>query len=128
MLGKMSSVPDIICLFREHNVRVFVAHFRGLLSDLDKVDNYAVTEFVQGQTRRWAIGWSFQDARLPDVCCPFPSYGEFSLGCQHLDFRSHLEPNPAEHHAFSKHVASYVLWCPICRHFSKHLTKRARTY
>jgi len=32
-----------------------------------KVDNYAVTEFVQGQTRRWAIGWSFQDARLPDV-------------------------------------------------------------
>jgi len=50
MLGKMSSIPDIICLFREHNV-----------------DNYAVTEFVQGQTRRWAIGWSFQDARLPDI-------------------------------------------------------------
>ena len=27
------------------------------------VDNYAVTEFVQGTTRRWAIGWSFQSMR-----------------------------------------------------------------
>ncbi|KAG2137497.1 S-adenosyl-L-methionine dependent methyltransferase [Suillus clintonianus] len=50
MLGKMSSIPDIVSLFREHSV-----------------DNYAITEFVQGQTRRWAIGWSFQDARLPDT-------------------------------------------------------------
>ncbi|KAG1750352.1 S-adenosyl-L-methionine dependent methyltransferase [Suillus paluster] len=50
MLGKMSSIPDIVSLFREHSV-----------------DNYAITEFVQGRTRRWAIGWSFQDARLPDT-------------------------------------------------------------
>ncbi|KAJ8591203.1 S-adenosyl-L-methionine dependent methyltransferase [Rhizopogon salebrosus TDB-379] len=50
MLGKMSSIPDIVCLIRDHNV-----------------DNYAITEFVQGQTRRWAIGWSFQDVRLPDT-------------------------------------------------------------
>ncbi|OJA13960.1 hypothetical protein AZE42_03613 [Rhizopogon vesiculosus] len=50
MLGKMSSIPDVVSLFREHNV-----------------DNYAITEFVQGQTRRWAIGWSFQDARLSDT-------------------------------------------------------------
>ncbi|KAG1835414.1 S-adenosyl-L-methionine dependent methyltransferase [Suillus subalutaceus] len=50
MLGKMSSIPDLVSLFREHNV-----------------DNYAITEFIQGQTRRWAIGWSFQDARLPDT-------------------------------------------------------------
>ena len=32
-----------------------------------QVENYAITEFVQGQTRRWAIGWSFGDERLPDV-------------------------------------------------------------
>ena len=32
-----------------------------------KVDNYAITEFVQGQTRRWAIAWSFGTFRLPDV-------------------------------------------------------------
>ncbi|KAG1859714.1 S-adenosyl-L-methionine dependent methyltransferase [Suillus subluteus] len=50
ILGKMSSIPDLVSLFREHNV-----------------DNYAITEFVQGQTRHWAIGWSFQDARLPDT-------------------------------------------------------------
>lgn len=50
MLGKMSSISVLVSLFREHNV-----------------DNYAITEFVQGQTRRWAIGWSFHDARLPDT-------------------------------------------------------------
>ncbi|KAL1682112.1 hypothetical protein EV122DRAFT_287374 [Schizophyllum commune] len=41
MLGKLSSVAEII-------------------------DNYAITELVQGQTRRWAIGWSFTAVRLPD--------------------------------------------------------------
>jgi len=38
-----------------------------------QVENYAVTEFVQGQTRRWAIGWSFGDERLPDVSCFTPT-------------------------------------------------------
>ncbi|KAH7911146.1 hypothetical protein BJ138DRAFT_1185969 [Hygrophoropsis aurantiaca] len=50
MLGKMSSVPEIVALLR-----------------LNKIDNYAITEFVQGQTRRWAIAWSFSADRLPDM-------------------------------------------------------------
>lgn len=38
-----------------------------LTSRTIEVDNYAITEFVQGQTRRWAIAWSFGTLRLPDV-------------------------------------------------------------
>ncbi|GBE83680.1 Putative methyltransferase-like protein [Sparassis crispa] len=49
MLGKMSSLTDVVALLREKNIA-----------------NYACTEFVQGQTRRWAIAWSFGDVHLPD--------------------------------------------------------------
>ncbi|EAU80929.2 methyltransferase 10 domain-containing protein [Coprinopsis cinerea okayama7 len=28
--------------------------------------NYVVTEFIQGRTRRWAVGWSFGQWRVPD--------------------------------------------------------------
>ncbi|EJF59706.1 S-adenosyl-L-methionine dependent methyltransferase [Dichomitus squalens LYAD-421 SS1] len=49
MLGKMSSLKHIVQTLRD-----------------SKVDNYAVAELVQGQTRRWIIAWSFEDVRLPD--------------------------------------------------------------
>ncbi|KAI6047451.1 hypothetical protein EDC04DRAFT_2864518 [Pisolithus marmoratus] len=50
MLGKMISLHEIVSLLRGH-----------------QVDNYAITEFIQGQTRRWAIAWSFGTRRLPDA-------------------------------------------------------------
>ncbi len=31
------------------------------------MDNYAISELVQGHTKRWVIGWSFGDIRLPDA-------------------------------------------------------------
>lgn len=45
MVGKLSSVSTIVGMLREVGVQ-----------------NWAVTEFVQGtKTRRWAVGWSWGD-------------------------------------------------------------------
>jgi len=68
MLGKFSSVSALVQKLREKGI-----------------DNYAVTEFVQGsKTRRWGIAWSFEDLRpsmsvargvssLQKALLPFPS-------------------------------------------------------
>jgi 23S rRNA (adenine1618-N6)-methyltransferase len=68
MLGKFSSVAVLAQKLRDNGV-----------------DNYAVTEFVQGnKTRRWGIAWSFDDLRpmmrvargassLQKSLLPFPS-------------------------------------------------------
>lgn len=68
MLGKYSSVSAVVEKLKEN-----------------KIDNYAVTEFVQGsKTRRWGVAWSFDDLRpsmdvargvssLPKAVLPFPS-------------------------------------------------------
>ncbi|KAJ7778097.1 S-adenosyl-L-methionine dependent methyltransferase [Mycena metata] len=50
MLGKMSSLKQVIGVIRDHGI-----------------ENYGITEFVQGSTRRWAVVWSFSDFRLPDT-------------------------------------------------------------
>lgn len=47
MLGKFSSIEPLVKKLREKGV-----------------DNFAVTEFVQGsKTRRWGLAWSFDDLR-----------------------------------------------------------------
>lgn len=68
MLGKFSSVGTIVTILRDKGI-----------------DNYAVTEFVQGsKTRRWGVAWSFEDLRpemnvargvtsLPKTLLAFPS-------------------------------------------------------
>lgn len=68
MLGKMSSLTEIVRLFRELKVGSLKCWLRSIvIFPPPKIDNYAITEFVQGKTRRWAVAWSFTDERLPDV-------------------------------------------------------------
>ncbi|KAL2847437.1 hypothetical protein BJY01DRAFT_262995 [Aspergillus pseudoustus] len=80
MLGKLSSVS------------VLVERLIGL-----GINNYAVTEFVQGnKTRRWAIAWSWGDLRptvavarsistFPKHLLPFPSEYIFELSNTSID-------------------------------------------
>ncbi|KAG8716020.1 hypothetical protein FRC08_009924 [Ceratobasidium sp. 394] len=49
LLGKMSSLTALVAAIKEKGI-----------------NNYAISELVQGSTRRWIIAWSFLDVRLPD--------------------------------------------------------------
>ncbi|KAI3320167.1 hypothetical protein HD806DRAFT_248942 [Xylariaceae sp. AK1471] len=67
MLGKQSSLEVLIDILKKH-----------------KINNYAVTAFIQGsKTRRWALGWSFLTRR--------PSLGA-SRGCIPLATKGMLPP------------------------------------
>ncbi|KAG8743993.1 hypothetical protein FRC12_014917 [Ceratobasidium sp. 428] len=50
LLGKMSSLVAVTAAIKEHGI-----------------NNYVISELVQGNTRRWIIAWSFLDVRLPDA-------------------------------------------------------------
>ncbi|KAG8984628.1 hypothetical protein FRB93_006408 [Tulasnella sp. JGI-2019a] len=49
LLGKSSSIVAIVELLKHY-----------------QVDNYGITEFDVGKTKRWAVAWSFGTDRLPD--------------------------------------------------------------
>lgn len=80
MVGKLSSLIPLIEKLNKHDI-----------------DNYAVTEFVQGsKTRRWAVAWSFEDLRptmnvcrgvgvLQKALLPFPP--EFSISVRSFSYR-----------------------------------------
>ena len=55
----------------------FTSSTRMIRFDLKQITNYAITEFDQGRTRRWAVGWLFTDMHIPDatrLCRSFPSW------------------------------------------------------
>ncbi|OAA35255.1 hypothetical protein BBO_08857 [Beauveria brongniartii RCEF 3172] len=64
MLGFLSSVAALVQRLRDHGV-----------------DNYAMTEFVQGRkTKRWAVAWSFRAMRPPQAIARGAAAGSLK-GC-----------------------------------------------
>lgn len=78
--GEVAFVSRIIdeSVFLKERVQWYTAMF-GMVTSLEDIveklreraiDNYAVTEFVQGnKTRRWALGWSFVPMRPAQSVC-----------------------------------------------------------
>ncbi|KAG8819438.1 hypothetical protein FRC17_010451 [Serendipita sp. 399] len=58
-----------------------------------KIDNYGITEFIQGHTRRWGIMWSFGDLRLPDNLVRTTSESLHSSLPPHNTLRQRIESN-----------------------------------
>ena len=66
LLGKHSTIAAIVSILKSHKVRKLALN-QSQRADWMQIDNYGLTEFVQGQTRRWGIVWSLGEERLPDV-------------------------------------------------------------
>ncbi|WFD36686.1 23S rRNA (adenine(1618)-N(6))-methyltransferase [Malassezia cuniculi] len=50
MVGRLASIGELVAYLRQQ-----------------RISNYALAEFVQGKTRRWALAWSLGPRRLPDA-------------------------------------------------------------
>ena len=64
LFGKFSSLIAVRARLVALEVRRQTSYERA---ERCQLDNYAVIEMQQGQTRRWAIAWSWQPDRFPDV-------------------------------------------------------------
>jgi len=74
MLGKQSSLSSLIKFLKEHKVRYRSdCRCSWIVITAFQIDNYALAQFVQGNTRRWALGWSFRTEKLGDDCARFRS-------------------------------------------------------
>lgn len=100
MLGMMSSLTAVVGVLKELDVRTRIASIAQLTLKTTQITNYAITEFVQGQTRRWAIAWSFTKERLPDV--RFRMLIALLLGLMrslHLVYITYWEPESSQSNA-----------------------------
>ncbi|KAF8263124.1 hypothetical protein EI94DRAFT_1773028 [Lactarius quietus] len=85
MLGKLSSLIALVTLLRAHSIT-----------------NYALTELVQGHTRRWALAWSFTDARLADDVARPSAPALHRLLPPRTTFRQRLDRAPPAGHVVAR--------------------------
>lgn len=107
MLGKLASLTDVVALLRAETVcAALLLLYRKVTPHPAQIDNYACTEFVQGQTRRWAIAWSFGDVRLPDVRFrPRVCLRKFRpLASTPTAYIPHQQPRSPKPHATAQHA------------------------
>ncbi|UNI20486.1 23S rRNA (adenine(1618)-N(6))-methyltransferase [Purpureocillium takamizusanense] len=94
MLGFLSSVADVVARLRDSGV-----------------DNFAVTEFVQGnKTRRWAVAWSFAPMRPAQAVARGTKAATAKLGSSgsilppQTEYHLPVQPLPSDIGAFVQHV------------------------
>jgi 23S rRNA (adenine1618-N6)-methyltransferase len=96
MLGKLSSVSTLLGKLKDHDI-----------------ENYALTEFTQGNTKRWGLAWSFLPMRPREVL-PHASKANKDVSCPvALSLRPHLPKNP-----------KYVISAPLSASFTIPIVQR----
>ena len=78
MLGKLSSISALVTTLQTNGI-----------------ENYALTEFIQGTTKRWGIAWSFLPIRPREVTLDSHDYVFTDIGC-FMSQRLGLARLPAE--------------------------------
>jgi methyltransferase len=66
LIGKFASLKPLVDLLRGHKVKSSTrVIFQSLTSA--QIENYFIKSIKPSKTTRWILGWSYGEARLPDV-------------------------------------------------------------
>lgn len=126
MLGRHSSVLAVVQTLKQY-----------------QITNYALTELIQGRTRRWAIAWSFLAHRLPDniarnvgpslTACKPPSCTRtwnmrYSNEDELYNQLCHLDTLPNDAVEWHTNPLALVVWAPCWTRSARRARSRGESY